>query len=237
MTDSSLGVAVVMPAAGSGRRFGSDRNKLFALLDGKPIWERSAERLREHQAVRRIVMPVSADDLSYFRSEVADVVAQLGIEIVLGGAERTDSVGAGLKACEGDDSIDLVAIHDAARPLVTVDELERVFRKASQCGAAILAVPMTATVKQSLDEGESCSTIDRSTLWLAQTPQVFKPEVLRQAYARHRGRPATDDAELVSRIGVDVALVEGSSENIKITHPGDLTIAEAIFNSRKNVTR
>lgn len=222
-----------MPAAGSGRRFGSERNKLFAQLDGKPIWQQTAEMLRRHPAVVRLVMPISDDDRDYFENEKSRVIEQLQIEIVRGGAERTDSVGSGLDHLATDNDIDLVAIHDAARPLVHTDELQRVFEKALQCGAAILASPMTATVKQSLDQGSSCSTIDRSILWMAQTPQVFKPDVLRQAYKRHRGRPATDDAELVSRTGVNVALVECSAENLKITHPGDLTVAEAIVQSRK----
>ncbi|WP_200836587.1 2-C-methyl-D-erythritol 4-phosphate cytidylyltransferase [Roseiconus lacunae] len=226
-------VAVIMPAAGSGQRFGSDQNKLFTLLDGKPIWEQTATVLRSHRAVKRIVMPISDRDRDYFVSVGAAAVASLGIELVSGGAQRTESVGAGLNLVIDDPAIELVAVHDAARPLVKPGELDRVFERASQTGAAILASPVTATVKQTLDEGQSCRTIDRSTLWLAQTPQVFRPSILRQAYQRHRGRPATDDAELVSRTGTEVALVECSAENIKITHRGDLAIAEALVNSRK----
>lgn len=225
-------IAVIMPAAGSGRRFGGEENKLFALLADQPIWLRSAERIRDHGRVARLVMPVSPADRPRFEREFEDPIRRLGLELVDGGEQRTESVQAGFVAVADDHKIDLIAIHDAARPLVRIEDLDAVFSKADQTGAAILATPVTATVKQTLDAGVSCQTIDRSTLWLAQTPQVFRVAVLRQAYAKHRGRPATDDAELVQRIGTDVALVLGSPDNIKITHPGDLVVAEAILKSQ-----
>jgi 2-C-methyl-D-erythritol 4-phosphate cytidylyltransferase len=232
MTEPAANVAVVMPAAGSGRRFGSDENKLFATLAGQPIWVRSAGRLRSHPRVGRVVMPVSATDRPRFETEFADVLTSLAIELVDGGDERTDSVWAGLAAVRDDPDVELVAVHDAARPLVRRSDLDAVFRQADQSGAAILATPVTATAKQTFDQGRSCRTLDRSTLWLAQTPQVFRVGVLVDAYQRHRGRPATDDAELVQRMGVDVALVQGSADNLKITHRDDLVVAEAILKSQ-----
>ncbi len=225
-------VAVVLPAAGSGRRFGSDENKLFARLAGEPIWLRTATRLRGHRRVRRIVMPVSENDRPRFEREFVRSLNELAIELVAGGGERTDSVQAGLALLQDDLNVDLVAVHDAARPLVRTADLDAVFRRADETGAAILATPVTATVKQTLDEGRSCRTVDRSTLWLAQTPQVFRVGVLVEAYRKHRGRPATDDAELVQRLGVDVALVDGSPDNLKITHRDDLVVAEAILKSQ-----
>ncbi|WP_182867693.1 2-C-methyl-D-erythritol 4-phosphate cytidylyltransferase [Stieleria mannarensis] len=232
MSISPNHVAVILPAAGSGRRFGREENKLFAVLAGDPIWLVAARRLRAHRRVARIVMPVSDQDRPRFEGEFAAQVRELAIERVPGGAERTDSVRSGLSHVAQDDSVGLIAIHDAARPLVRQDDLDAVFAKADQTGAAILAAPVTATVKQSLDAGVSCRTVDRSTLWLAQTPQVFAPDILQRAYAKHRGRPATDDAELVSRLGVDVALVQGSPDNLKITHPNDLVVAEAILKTQ-----
>lgn len=232
MTERSADVAVVLPAAGSGRRFGSSENKLFAPLAGEAIWVRSARRVRSHRRVGRVVMPIAPHDRKRFETEFAAVLAELAVECVDGGVERTDSVLAGLSAVREDPAIELVAIHDAARPLVKAADLDAVFHRADQTGAAILAVPVTATVKQTLDHGVSCRTVDRSTLWLAQTPQVFRKQTLCEAYAKHRGRPATDDAELVQRIGIDVALVPGSSDNLKITHPDDLIVAEAIFQSQ-----
>ncbi len=235
MTEPPANVAVVMPAAGSGRRFGSDENKLFATLAGQPIWARSANRLRGHRRVGRIVMPVSEQDRPRFETEFAGVLKTLAIELVAGGDERTDSVWAGLAAMADDPKVDLVAVHDAARPLVRDDDLDAVFRRADETGAAILASPITATVKQTLDRGRSCRTLDRSTLWLAQTPQVFRVGLLVDAYRKHRGRPATDDAELVQRSGVDVAIVRGASDNLKITHRDDLVVAEAILKSQNEV--
>ncbi|MCA9138763.1 MAG: 2-C-methyl-D-erythritol 4-phosphate cytidylyltransferase [Planctomycetales bacterium] len=225
-------VAVILPAAGSGRRFGGEENKLFARLAGLPIWMHSANRLRAHHRVARIVMPVAAQDRPRFENEYGESVQKLKIEIVDGGAERTDSVLSGLCQIGDDASIELIAIHDAARPLIRSADLDAVFAKADQTGAAILATPVTATVKQSFDAGASCRTIDRSTLWLAQTPQVFRVPVLKSAYARHRGRAATDDAELVQRAGINVAMVSGSADNLKITHPNDLIVAEAIIKSQ-----
>lgn len=178
-------------------------------------------------------MPVSTADRPRFETEFADVTRELAVEVVEGGAERTDSVGSGLEAVGDDSAIRLVAIHDAARPLVPLRDLDEVFSRADETGAAILALPATATVKQTLDAGQSCKTLDRETIWLAQTPQVFHLDLLRRAYAKHRGRPATDDADLVQRIGVNVALVAGSAENLKVTHPDDLAIAEAILERRQ----
>lgn len=232
MTTPPQNVAVILPAAGSGRRFGGEQNKLFANIGGQPIWLVSATRMREHPRVARIVMPVSQNDRPIFEGQYASAVQNLAIEIVDGGAERTDSVRSGVKAVADDPSIDLIAIHDAARPLVDAGDLDNVFAKADETGAAILATPVTATVKQSFDSGASCRTVDRSTLWLAQTPQVFRKAVLQAAYDKHRGRPATDDAELVGRAGFDVALVKGSADNLKITHACDLVVAEAIIKSR-----
>ncbi len=232
MTASSNDVAVILPAAGSGQRFGAGENKLFASLSGMPIWLHSARAMRAHARVRRVLMPVSKSDRPRFEAQFATELRNLRIELLDGGAARTDSVWSGVRQVEDDSSIELVAIHDAARPLVKADDLDAVFRKASATGAAILATPVSATVKQTFDAGVSCRTIDRSTLWLAQTPQVFRRCILKTAYQKHRGRPATDDAELVSRIGIDVALVRGSEDNIKITHPHDLLVAEAILSSR-----
>ena len=233
MNSSERDIAVILPAAGSGRRFGRDENKLFARLGELAIWEVAARALAGHPRVARLIMPVSPADREKFESVFADSIHKLSIELTDGGAERTDSVGSGLETVGDDVSIQMVAVHDAARPLVSRSELDAVFSRAEETGAAVLALPATATVKQTLDSGRSCHTLDRETIWLAQTPQVFHLTTLREAYAKHRGRPATDDADLVQRIGVDVALVVGSPENLKITHPDDLSIAEAILERRE----
>ena len=232
-SDSSIprsgSIAAILPAAGSGQRFGADSNKLFAELSGKPLWFHAVSRLAASDAVGRLVLVVSEVDESVFHTRYATLIDQLGIQLVRGGSERTDSVQAGLEHLAGDSEVEMVAIHDAARPLVLPEDLESVFSVASRTGAAILATPMPGTVKRGqLNEGGS-QTVDRQGLWLALTPQVFHLGLLKQAYHKHNGRPATDDAQLVERMGHNVTLVQGSADNLKITYPEDLKVAEAIL--------
>ena len=227
-------VAAILPAAGSGQRFGSHRNKLFAELQGAPLWSHAVSRLAASSWVGRIVMAVSAVDEPVFRDEYATLLEKYRVELVPGGAERTDSVQAGLDAVAKDDQVHFVAIHDAARPLVSEEDIAAVFATASQQGAAILATPVSGTVKRRLSEGRASETVDRRELWIAQTPQVFRVGLLKEAYAKHNGRPATDDAQLVERIGHEVALVRGSAENLKITYPEDLLLASAILAQQSN---
>ncbi len=228
-------IAVIMPAAGSGQRFGSAKNKLFAMLGGDPIWFRSAMRMRDQTLVGRIVMPVSESDRASFETDFASLVRQAEIEIVRGGQERCDSVRAGIESLDGDQRVRWIAVHDAARPLVSDSDLAAVFAIASQTGAAILATPVAGTVKRSIEifgSSPRTQTVDRRDLYIAQTPQVFDAGLLRTAYQKHNGRPATDDAELVERLGQAVAIVRGTADNIKITYPEDLTIAQAILDQR-----
>jgi 2-C-methyl-D-erythritol 4-phosphate cytidylyltransferase len=231
---TSGGIAAILPAAGSGERFGADRNKLFANLAGKPLWFHAASRLAACKQVDRIVMAISETDRDAFTGEFAPLVEQLGIELVAGGAARTDSVRAGLEAIADDSSIGLVAIHDAARPLVNAADLSAVFERAGKVGAAILATPVPGTIKRDFEQGERSETVDRRDLWIALTPQVFRVGLLKQAYEKHNGRPATDDAQLVERIGHAVSLVRGSADNLKITYPEDLPVAEAILARQAN---
>ncbi|MEM6469917.1 MAG: 2-C-methyl-D-erythritol 4-phosphate cytidylyltransferase [Planctomycetota bacterium] len=230
---SPASMAVIVPAAGSGRRFGDRRNKLFAILDGKPLWMHSILTLSSNQVVGRIVLAVAPTDEPTFSEQAAQLNVPIAVDIVLGGEERLDSVNAALSHVVEKDAIRWVAVHDAARPLVSAEDLDRVFAKAAESGAAILAEPVASTVKRTRNGGVSCETLDRSELWLAQTPQVFRKDILARAYERHRGRHATDDAELVSRGGVNVAIVAGSTSNLKITFPSDLAIAESILQQRQ----
>ncbi|TWU08559.1 2-C-methyl-D-erythritol 4-phosphate cytidylyltransferase [Stieleria varia] len=236
--DSSMGssercTAVILPAAGSGRRFGAQQNKLFADLAGKTLWQHAAERLSANPNVRHLVMPISETDRPRFEGEFGVWIQERGIHLVPGGRERTDSVRAGLDFLRSDErfqDVRLVAVHDAARPLVSDHDIGAVIQAAAKIGAAVLATPVSSTVKRRLNDEHSISTIDRSDLWLAQTPQVFRLDWLAEAYEKHRGRPATDDAELVERLGRPVALIAGSTDNLKITHPDDLPLAESILN-------
>jgi 2-C-methyl-D-erythritol 4-phosphate cytidylyltransferase len=153
-------------------------------------------------------------------------------KIVAGGERRQDSVRQGLSAIDGDP--DLVLVHDAVRPFLTREMITGVLEQAAKHGAAVVAIPMRDTVKQvGTDRLIEC-TVDRRSLWLAQTPQAFRLALLREAHrkAEQEGIHATDDAQLVERLGHRVALVEGSAENIKITRPEDLAIGEAILTAR-----
>jgi 2-C-methyl-D-erythritol 4-phosphate cytidylyltransferase len=227
-------IAAIIPAAGSGERFGGKRNKLLTELAGKPLWFHAASRLAARSEVGRIVMAISDADRDSFSSRFASLIQQLSVELVTGGDQRTDSVKAGLDAIAGDESVRFIAIHDAARPLVSDADLGAVFAAASQSGAAILAIPISGTIKRDLGQGQRSETVDRRELWLALTPQVFRVGLLSEAYRKHNGRSATDDAQLVERIGHDVSLVRGRVDNLKITYPEDLHVAEAILARQAN---
>jgi len=217
-----MSVAALVVAAGRGERLGQSLPKAFVPLLGKPLLVRSLEAMAAVEELQRVVAVVPPDELARF--------AALGIsgpvEAVPGGAERQDSVAAGLAALPA--SIEWVAVHDAARPLVAPSDVARVIAAARECGAALLAVPVRDTIKRVRD-GAVVETPERSTCWAAQTPQVFRAELLREALAKARaeGLVATDDAQLVERLGVTVRVVEGDPRNIKITLPEDLATAEA----------
>lgn len=222
-------VAAIVVAAGRGQRFGSSENKVLLPLGGIPIWIRAIEALRCCDWIGDIVLVVRDCD----RPAIEAPAKSLGISVVVGGAERIDSVRAGLQwLATGSDPARWIAVHDAARPLVPPDDIEAVICAAVAHHAAILATPVRGTLKRGRDDRGAISTVDRTDLWEALTPQVFSAAVLRRAYDRHRGRPATDDAELVERSGAPVCLVPGSAENLKITRAEDLQIAEAILSRR-----
>ncbi|MCM2373005.1 2-C-methyl-D-erythritol 4-phosphate cytidylyltransferase [Aporhodopirellula aestuarii] len=239
MTSLSPGsVAVILPAAGSGRRFGEEENKLFALLGGRPLWTHAAEILSRRCEVGRILLAVSSCDRDRFEHQVRELTHPERFQIVIGGEQRSDTVAAALAEIASSNpgasrpEIGWVAIHDAARPLVRDSDLDSVFARAAETEAAILATPVTGTLKRTGLDGDSGTTFDRRGMWVALTPQVFQLDLIRQAYQRHRGRAATDDAEMVERMGHPVALVPGAADNLKITYPEDLLVAEALLSER-----
>jgi len=211
-------VAVIIAAGGSGKRMG--RPKQFLPLAGKAVVEWTIEVFRKIKTVEQIVLAVPEDDLERAKN--------LGVTVVAGGEERGDSVKNGLKAISPD--CDLVIIHDGARPLITPDIIEKAISEAKEYGAAIVGVPAKDTIKRVGDDLVIKDTVDRQALWQAQTPQIFKYEIITRAYAKKRS--ATDDAKLVEDLGIKVKMVMGSYENIKITTPEDLIVAEAILRSR-----
>ncbi len=224
-------VAVILPAAGKSSRFHDKEKKPFATLDGRAVWLRTAELFVTRDDVARLYVVVSPEDDELFRRRYSANLAFLDVTIVAGGKERFESVANAL-AQIGDD-VDLVAVHDAVRPCLTTAQIDSVFAKAAQTGAALLAVPVTETIKRAGKGDTIQHTAPRDGLWLAQTPQVFRRDWLVDAYAR-RGQfkgNITDDAQLIEAAGHAVHLVPGAATNLKITTRDDLTLAAAILAS------
>ncbi len=223
-----LNVSVILPAAGSSRRF-QDKNykKPFAPLAGKAVWLHSAEKFLSREDVKQLIVVVSDEDREEFDRKFGANLVFLDVEVCRGGAERADSIQNALGLVS--DQADLVAVHDAARPCLSEKWIDAVFEAAAREGAAILAEPVASTLKKVDEKKQVVATIDRQRLWAAQTPQVFRRELLAQAYAIRAGKPVTDDAMLVEQMGVAVTVVPGSPLNLKITTREDLRLAEQIL--------
>lgn len=218
--------AAIIVAAGSGSRFKSDTPKQFLEINGKPVIVHTLELFQAAPSVDKIVLVLSERQMGKVDSSLFPKLES----VVTGGSTRAESVLNGLNAV-GED-IEIVAVHDGARPLVTVDEIEGTIAKAKETGAACLVAPVTDTIKSVLG-GEIAATLDRDKLRRAVTPQVFKIEVLRKAFeTADLSGSVTDECLLVEKLGYPIATVEGSSRNIKITHPEDLILAETLM---KNV--
>ena len=222
--------AVILLAAGRSTRFagagtgGLFEKKPFAPLAGKSVWLHSLEKFRGMPFVRQIVLVVGACDEPLVRREFQAEIRTNEIVVAVGGAERFDSVAAGL-ACI-DSTCQLVALHDAARPLVSSAEIRAVCQDAARYGAAILAAPVRATLKRVDVSGHIEATVSRDALWEAQTPQVFERELILAAYTARGDIPSTDDAQLVERLGRKVHITPASNLNFKITTQDDLLLAE-----------
>ncbi len=221
-------VAVIIPAAGAGKRFGGDVKKPFALIDNRPVFIRTIERFINREDVAQTILTVAPDDYDVVREKYAANLMLMGLKLVRGGAERFESVRLALDTV--DESVELVCIHDAVRPCLLDAWIDKVFEEAGKTGAAILAAPLAGTIKRVAESGVIDETVPRTGLFEAQTPQVFKRELIKKAYAGLKGDPApTDDAEVVERIGHPVSVVVSDHRNIKITTPGDMSIAEALL--------
>ncbi len=216
---------VILVAAGRSSRF-EDANykKPFAPLAGRPVWIHAAEKFTDRDDVKQVVIVVAPEDREAFLEKFGANLAFMGIALAEGGKERADSVKAGLEKLGPE--IDHVAIHDAARPCLAPEWIDRVFVAGVNTGAAILATPVVSTLKRVGADHTITETVDRTGLWEAQTPQVFAREVLEQAFAAAAGRSATDEAGLVEATGHRVTVVPGSPINFKITTREDLRLAE-----------
>ncbi len=219
-------VSVILPAAGASTRFGAETSKILQPLKGQPVFLRSIDLFSRRPDVGQILLVVSdaqRDDLAQCYERV---LAAEKVQLVPGGADRTGSVRHALAAVT--DEAELVCVHDAVRPCVSQAHIDAVFSAAETHGAAILAWPIHGTVKHASDQVIE-RTVDRSDLWQAQTPQVFRKDWLIEAYAS--GQSATDDAAMLEAMGRPVHLVTGDPRNIKITTPADLAMAEAVIDT------
>ena len=225
--------AALVAAAGRGLRMGGSVPKQFLALGGEPILLHSLRILHASPVIDEIILAVPQSDMEYCLAQIVTPHHFTKVKkIVPGGAERQDSVRHALEAVHED--VDMVLVHDAVRPFLTGSMVEGVVSVARAKGAAIIALPIKDTVKQVEADHVIERTVDRRPLWLAQTPQAFRRDWLLAAHRKAHGEGvrATDDAYLVEWCGHPVSVVEGSGENIKVTRPEDMIIAEAIFASR-----
>lgn len=230
---ADIRASAVIAAAGQGKRFGDGPPKQFLPLRGKPVLAYSVETFSKSDLIGEIIIVVPDD---WARTVKTDIVDRLSIpkvtKIIPGGPERQDSVLIGLSSLSG--TPDVVAVHDGARPFVSLGLLEEVIREASACGGALAALPSNDTIKKSSPDMYADSTVPRESLWFAQTPQAFRYDVLKNAFSKalEDGFTGTDESQLVERTGVRVKIVKGSPFNIKITSPEDLRLGELILNMR-----
>jgi 2-C-methyl-D-erythritol 4-phosphate cytidylyltransferase len=220
--------AVILPAAGQSRRFHDKAyKKPFAPLGGRALWLHSAERFMNRPDVKQVIVCIAAEDRDLFNMKFGANIAILGVQVIEGGQHRTDSVQRALEQVKSE--IEFVAVHDAARPCIADPWIDSVFAAAQRDGAAILAAPVQATLKRADQKKHITETVSRESLWEAQTPQVFRRELLIEAYAKRGRDPVTDDAQLVERLGKAVTIVPCSQLNIKITTRDDLKLAEQVL--------
>ena len=187
-------------------------------LADRAVWLHSAERFLHRDDVVQVILVIAPEDREYFDFKFSANAAILGVDVVEGGKERADSIENALARLKPE--ADYIAVHDAARPCLADEWITRVFEAAEKSGAAIVALPVSDTLKRVGDGSKITETVDREGLWEAQTPQVFRRALLLEAYGRRAGFNATDDAQLVERLGKPVTVVRGSPINLKITHQG-----------------
>jgi 2-C-methyl-D-erythritol 4-phosphate cytidylyltransferase len=217
-------------------RLGSNVPKAFVKIGGHTMLSYSLATIAKVASIGEVVIAVPEGFETAARAEVASAGLGLPLKVTAGGVERQDSVRIALALTSAESEV--VIVHDAARPLATAEIFDACLGAAARVGGAIAAVPVADTLKRVEHDGKGIAqTVSRAGLWQAQTPQAFRREVLVEAHKRavSGGIVATDDADLVERIGTRVEVVEGSTANIKITTPSDLAIVEAIIAARKGI--
>ena len=232
-------VAVILPAAGLGTRMGKGTaekagtsRKQFMLLDGSPILMHTVRKFIASDRVGVIVIAVRGEDTAWVREMLATEFESGRVRVVEGGNSRQESVENALRSLGPEYA--LVAVHDAVRPFIDLETIHKVFDEAAETGAAIVGVPVVDTVKQvsrATGRVRIRATLPREKLVMAQTPQVFRYDLLARAFelAREDGFLGSDEASMVERLDVEVSVVLGSDRNIKITKPGDMDLARLFF--------
>ena len=221
-----MNVAIVV-AAGKGNRLGGDRPKQFLELAGIPILIHTLRRFEESNTISQVVVVVPAGETDAVLWATREFGLNKPAKAVVGGETRAQSVLCGLRAI---DEADIIAVHDAVRPLVTAAEIDKVVQAASEKGAAVLVAPLTDTIKR-VENCRIAGTLPRAGLRRALTPQCFRHQIIRRAYERIEEvrDEITDDCMLVEQLGIEVFAVDGSARNIKITRPEDVAVAEALM--------
>ena len=225
-------VGAIIAAAGFGRRMKADRPKQLLALNGIPIIIHTIRKFDISRVIDYIIVTAPRESVIEVSELIKSAEFQKPVIVVEGGERRQDSVASGLNHLQP--GTDIVAVHDGVRPFVSTDDIENAVRQAERTGAAVLAVPIVDTVKQ-VEKDVIESTLTREHLVLAQTPQVFRTEILKQAFDRATKDEyyGTDESSLVERLGHPVAIVRGSERNIKITRPSDLSLARAFLEEER----
>ncbi|XP_042454873.1 2-C-methyl-D-erythritol 4-phosphate cytidylyltransferase, chloroplastic-like [Zingiber officinale] len=226
-------VSVVLLAGGKGKRMGASMPKQYLPLLGQPIALYSFFTFSQMSEVKEIVVVCDPSYRDVFEDASKDI--RVGIKFALPGKERQDSVFNGFQEIDG--SSELVCVHDSARPLITPKDVTKVMQDAWTNGAAVLGVPVKATIKEADNDSFVVKTLDRKTLWEMQTPQVIKPDLFRAGFelVNRDGLEVTDDVSIVEHLKHPVYITEGSYTNIKVTTPDDLLLAERILNMEAGV--
>jgi len=223
----------IIVSAGKGQRFMEGRKKQFFFLGGKPILAHTLDQFDACPLIRSILLVVGQEDQDYCLKEIIGKFQYRKIsQIIPGGKRRQDSVRNGLDALSADAKI--IVIHDGVRPFVTKEMIEESIRSATRFGAAIIAMPVKDTIKMAHPDGTVLKTLERESLYQAQTPQAFQAPLIREAYlkATEDGFIGTDDASLVERLGKKIHILPGAYTNIKITTLEDLMLANLILKMR-----
>lgn len=223
----------IIVAAGKGTRMNARMNKLFMLINGKPLLAHTLQIFQSCKAIDSIIIVTGREEMQLCKEQILDTYGFDKVDkLVCGGGERQQSVRNGI--IELDENCSIVVIHDGARPIVSDDIIERCMEGAELYGAVSAGMPVKETIKLVNEEDFVEYTPERERVWITQTPQAFKKDIIREAHeiADIKGIKGTDDAFLVERMGIKVKMIEGSYENIKVTTPEDLIIAETIMNKK-----